>query len=96
MQYAILGLWSAMNSGVVAHAESVERALTLLAGCQDPRGGWGYQVSRNRGDGDVTFCRTAAALGSMYVCADYLGLSKTPDSHQDEREINRYVQQGSQ
>ncbi len=91
MQYAVLGLWSAMNSGVSVGAQPVERVAKMIASCQEKNGGWGYQVWANRGDEDITFCRTAAALGSLYVCADYLGFSKTKPDEDDKNEIKTII-----
>ncbi|MHB8970360.1 MAG: HEAT repeat domain-containing protein [Pirellulaceae bacterium] len=80
LQYAALGAWSAKAVGVDISADSLRNLGNYLLRVQDPSGGWGYQGS-DRG----TFVRTpqapirpslvAAGLGSLYVTADFLGMS---------------------
>ncbi len=80
LQYAALGAWSAKMVGVDVPAESMRNLANFILRVQDPDGHWGYQ-----GNDPGTFTRVkqydvrpslaAAGLGSLYVTADFLGLS---------------------
>ncbi len=80
-QYAVLGMWAAKSVGLNPSRESVDKVANWLLRTQDPSGTWGYQ-----GADPGTFTRVpqsktshsmgAAGLGSVYVAADFLGLSR--------------------
>lgn len=84
-QYAVLALWSLERSGIPIQAESVQRVCQWLLRTQDPSGAWAYQ-GRDPGVGnynriqqastDIRLSMLAAGLGSTYICADLLGVSK--------------------
>lgn len=81
LQYAVLGAWAARAVGMDFPRESMIDVLNYLLRVQDPSGAFGYQ-----GTDPGTFVRVpqeavrpslaAAGLGSVYVAADFLGLSK--------------------
>jgi len=90
-QYAVLGSWTSQRSGALQVApEVVERVCNWLIRTQDPSGGWGYQ-GNDPGEGNyqriqqqnVRHALAAAGLGSLYICADLLGVV---DIQQPERE----------
>ncbi len=80
-QYAALGLWSAKHSGCRVSDDIVVNLLHYVLRVQDPSGAWGYQ-----GNDPGTFTRviqapirpslSAAGLGTLYVLADLLGMSR--------------------
>ncbi len=82
-QYAVLSLWSLERSGIAVPADSVQRVCQWLLRTQDPSGVWGYQGA-DPGPGNYNRIRQsetrlsmlAAGLGSTYICADLLGVSK--------------------
>lgn len=84
-QYAMLALWTAYRNGFDEKTieQRVVPACNWLVRAQDPRGGWGYQnvdpggYTRRQQD-EITLSTTAAALGSLYICGDILGLSAVP------------------
>jgi hypothetical protein len=86
-QYGVLASWEAKKNGFVVPVDSVERVLMWLMRTQDPSGGWGYQgidpgpgtsneitLVKQKAD-EVRHGLSAAGLGSVYICADLLGLS---------------------
>ena len=84
-QYAVLSLWSLERSGIAIPTESVQSVCQWLLRTQDPGGAWAYQ-GRDPGAGnynrvpqspaDIRLSMAAAGLGSTYICADLLGVSK--------------------
>ena len=78
-QYAALGLWMADLVGISVPQQNVEKLCGWLMRTQDPSGGWGYhgndpgsmsRVAQN----EVRPSLVAAGLGSVYICADLLGI----------------------
>lgn len=81
-QYPTLALWLAINHGLNVPVASIERDCGWLLRTQDPSGAWGYQgddrgayerISQN----EIRPALVAAGLGSVYICADLLGLHET-------------------
>ncbi len=82
LQYPVLALWAARNAGLEVDNKVMADVVNYVLRVQDPSGAWGYQ-----GNDPGTFTRvpqtelkrslTAAGLGSLYVGADFLGMSKT-------------------
>ncbi len=80
-QYAVLGLWSARQHGIAVPHETVEKVANWLIRTQDPGGAWGYQ-----GNDPGNYQRVkqtplrpslaAAGLGSTYISAHMLGLTR--------------------
>jgi hypothetical protein len=78
-QYGALSAWEGTQRGFRFPIERVELVATWLLKTQDPSGGFGYQ-----GNVSATFAPvpqtqiklslTAAGLGSLYICADLLGV----------------------
>ena len=79
-QYAVLAMWESRQVGIPFRLSMAERVLDWLLRTQDPSGGFGYQgrvatsINVLIEQDDVRQSRTAAGLGSVYVCADLLGL----------------------
>ena len=78
-QYGALGMWSCQYAGLTVPIENWERLSNWLLRTQDPSGGYGYQgvdsgsfslVQQNA----VRQSMTAAALGSVAICAKSLSL----------------------
>ena len=77
----MLGAWAAKQVGLQFSNEMMADVVNYLLRVQDPSGAWGYQ-----GNDPGTFTRVpqtairpslvAAGLGSVYVAADFLGMSK--------------------
>ncbi len=86
-QYAVLSLWTAHTTRAYPLDEGtirdVEEVCNWLIRTQDPSGGWGYQ-GQDPGIGnyqripqfDVQHSLSAAGCGSVYICADLLGLTR--------------------
>ncbi|MDX1948161.1 MAG: prenyltransferase/squalene oxidase repeat-containing protein [Pirellulaceae bacterium] len=80
-QYAALGLWNAIRQGGFnIPMDRVERLCGWLLRTQDPSGAWGYQgVDPGNGNrvpqSDIRPSLVAAGLGSLYICADLLGIT---------------------
>jgi hypothetical protein len=81
-QYAVLANWTADRSGVIpADTQSIVKVCNWLMRTQDRSGGWGYQgkdpQSFNLVEQEmVQNSLSAAGIGSIYVCADLLRLTK--------------------
>jgi hypothetical protein len=78
-QYAALSYWEAHRSGFHIDGPSVENLAEWLMKSQDPGGCWGYQgkvtTTSQLVKQDETNCSMlAAGLGSLYICADLLGM----------------------
>jgi hypothetical protein len=91
-QYAVLSLWILKNSGMDIPDESfdqlenaVQRVSKWLLRTQDPSGAWGYHgddpgsYNRTRQQ-EIRHSMVAAGLGSTYICADLLGITKQLES----------------
>ncbi len=79
-QYAALGLWMADASGLDIPQPAVERLCGWLMRTQDPAGAWGYHGVDPGGmtrvaQSQVRPSLAAAGLGSVYICADLLGIT---------------------
>jgi hypothetical protein len=89
-QYGVLSAWEATQSGFAIPQESIEAVTLWLLktqdrggrrskGVVDNGGGFGYQGVVSETDGlvaqsDVKPSMSAAGLGSLFICADLLGL----------------------
>lgn len=102
-QYAILCTWMAKRAGAQIDTGMVQKTTEWLIRTQDPSGGWGYLGNESGGAGSgrikqvqdtehdlIEPSTCAAALGSLYICADLLNVrikdpregkrdSETPD-----------------
>lgn len=79
-QHVMLALWEATQAGFDVPQSVVERAALWFLKTQDPSGAFGYQgvVSDSFTpvpQSDVRHSPAAAAMGSLYICADLLGLA---------------------
>ncbi len=82
LQYGVLGLWSAKNAGLQVPEKSIVDVVNYVIRVQDPSGAWGYQGKDPGGYTRVPQTKIrpslcAAGAGSLYVGADFLGMSKT-------------------
>jgi hypothetical protein len=81
-QYPVLGLWLAANHGIDVPSSAIERTCIWLVKTQDVSGAWGYKGTepatfQRMQQGDVRPSVAAAGLGSLYICADLLGITTT-------------------
>jgi len=79
-QYAALAMWEASHHGIPISYPLVARTADWLLRTQDISGGWGYHPTDPDNHNlleqtNVRLSLTAAALGSLYICTDLLGLS---------------------
>jgi hypothetical protein len=79
-QYPTLGLWLAVNSGIEVPVSAIERVCGWLLRTQDPTGAWGYQGEdpghyQRVNQSEIKPALVAAGLGSIYMCADILGVN---------------------
>lgn len=96
-QYAVLALWEAAHAKVESPLTSWEGVTNFLLRCQDPRGGYGYQARDPGNDtlirqSDITPTRTAAGVGSLYICQDYLRLGSAGAANTDKPAALRRVE----
>ena len=78
-QYGVLSAWEATQVGFRVPLQSVEEVTIWLLRTQDPTGQYGYQGKLSDGSKLVAQketrpSMTAAGMGSLYICADLLGL----------------------
>lgn len=90
-QFAVLGLWSAANLGIDVRAAPMEHCANYLVRVQDLKSGWGFSPN-DPGKGipprlqpGVSTSPTWAALGSLSLLADYLGLKKSFEPEDNEK-----------
>jgi hypothetical protein len=92
-QYPALGLWLAINNGIDVPVNSLERVCGWLVRTQDPSGGWGYwgedpgNYNKRVNQNEIRPSLVAAAMGTLYVCADVLGIHNS----QPEEEKKSYA-----
>lgn len=89
-QYPTLGLWLAMSNGLTVPIDAVERDCAWLLRTQDPSGAWGYQGQdpesfQRVAQMEIRPALVAAGLGSLYICADMLGVSRVQPSEQQTK-----------
>jgi hypothetical protein len=84
-QYGVLGIWMAKNFAEIdIPVEKMEGVMGWLMRTQDPSGGYGYQGIDSPGGGrvaqnGVTPTLSAAGVGSAYIMADMLQVTKRVD-----------------
>ncbi|MFZ1935997.1 MAG: prenyltransferase/squalene oxidase repeat-containing protein [Thermoguttaceae bacterium] len=89
-QYGVLSSWKAKRAGFSIPIESIEKVTTWLLKTQDPSGAFGYQGNVAEGAGlvpqqEIRPSMTAAASGSLYVCASILGLTQAKKQEEEEK-----------
>mgnify|MGYP000430467303 FL=1 len=95
-QYAVLSAWEAAQAGFSMSQTSLENVAIWLLKTQDPSGGFGYQgkvaddFTPVKQSG-VKHSMTAAGMGSLYICADLLGLGSRPERRDDLPVVFREV-----
>ncbi len=88
VQYVALAMWEAKRAGFDVPQPMVEGLAEWLLRTQDPSGGFGYQGNVSPTwqpvpQSSVRLSLTAAGLGSLYICADMLGLSEQAPQQED-------------
>jgi hypothetical protein len=87
-QYGVLSSWIAKNAGFNVPFDSMEKVANWLLKTQDPSGGFGYQGTVAEGalvaQEAISPSMSAAASGSLYICADFLHLIEKKEK-QDEK-----------
>ncbi len=99
-QYAALGMWMADLAGLDVPQSAKERLCGWLLRTQDPSGGWGYHgvdpgsMSRVP-QSSVRPSLVVAGLGSLYICADLLGITDPKEEVSESKvpPVLREVQQ---
>jgi hypothetical protein len=89
-QYPALGLWLAVNNGLELPVAAIEKTCAWLLRTQDPSGAWGYQGTdpgrlERVTQSELRPAMVAAGLGSLYVCADMLGLSEADEPEEEAK-----------
>ncbi len=79
-QYGVLSAWEATQAGGKVSDDAIHAVMLWLLKTQDPGGGFGYQgkVAAHGAlvkQTEVRHSMTAAGAGSLYICADLLGLT---------------------
>jgi len=87
-QYPTLGLWLAINNGIEVQLSAIERICAWLLRTQDPSGGWGYWGQdpgnyQRVNQSDIKPALVAAGLGSLYICADMLGVNEVKPASEE-------------
>ena len=97
-QYAVLSAWEAAQAGFSMSRTSLENVAIWLLKTQDPSGGFGYQGTVSDDftpvkQSGVKHSMAAAGMGSLYICADLLGLGSRPERRDDLPVVFREVKQ---
>ncbi len=95
-QYAVLSAWEAAQVGFTMSQTSLENVAIWLLKTQDPSGGFGYQGNVSDDftpvkQSGVKHSMVAAGMGSLYICADLLGLGSRPERRDDLPVVFREV-----
>ena len=77
-QYAVLAMWTAKNTGHRIPPAAVISVCKWLMTSRDASGGWVYHPYDSSHERKVTVSLSAAGLGSIYICADILGIKIKP------------------
>ncbi len=86
-QYGCLGFWEAYQKGIPINAGAIDRAAEWLMTTQDPNGGWGYQGKVGGKKQDNVGCSmVSAAMGSLLICADLVGILEAGTGEEEEEE----------
>ncbi len=88
-QYGVLSSWVAKKAGFSVSNESIEKVTNWLLKTQDPSGAFGYQGNIATGatlapQSEIRPSMTAAASGSLYICASLLGLINKREQKEDK------------
>jgi hypothetical protein len=87
-QYPTLALWLAINNGIDVPLSAIERDCGWLLRTQDPSGAWGYHGVdpghyQRVPQSEIRPALVAAGLGSLYICADLLGLHQAKPEREE-------------
>lgn len=88
-QYGVLSAWTAMRAGFKIPTEQIDAVTIWLLRTQDPSGGFGYQGILGEGNtlvkqNEIRPGLSAAGLGSVYICANMLGISSKLEKREEE------------
>ncbi len=80
-QYGCLSAWEAFQKGISINTASIDGIARWLINTQDPSGAWGYQGAVGAPDKlveqtEITCSTVSAAMGSLLICADLVGILK--------------------
>ncbi len=98
-QYGVLSAWEATQVGFRVPQETVEKVAEWLLRTQDPSGQYGYQGTVSDSFKPVKqkqtkISMTAAGMGSVYICADLLGVVDRAKRDRDLPLALKEVQEG--
>ena len=85
-QYPTMALWLAANNGYTVPPSALEKACAWLIRTQDPSGAWGYKgqdpgsLGQRVPQSEIRPALAAAGLGSVFICADALGVRRIEPS----------------
>ena len=89
-QYGVLSSWVASRHGFNIPLDSIDAVANWLLRTQDPSGGFGYQGNLAPNprhlvpQTEIRPSMTAAGSGSLYVCANLLGLSDKREKKKED------------
>jgi hypothetical protein len=87
-QHVVLCSWEAIHAGFHVPWGSIEKVATWLLKTQDPSGAYGYQGNVSDSftpikQGPIRPSLSAAGLGSVYICANLLGVAAEREVRHD-------------
>lgn len=90
-QYGCLSLWTLEQAGKPIRRSVLDKTCDWLLRTQDPSGAFGYQGKIGNTSSyelveqeGIRLSMVAAAMGSLYICADTLGLEKAAMADEDD------------
>jgi hypothetical protein len=96
-QYGVLSAWIASKQGFHVPRDSVEAFTDWLVRTQDPSGAFAYQardpgrgnsrIRQDTGQEGLRLSMSPAALGSLYIAADMLGIDLKRNRAEEQQEI---------
>lgn len=95
-QYGALAFWEAFQKGVPINTGSIDRVARWLIATQDPSGAWGYQGVIGSPDklvpqNEITCSMVSAAMGSLLICADLVGILEPGAGDEEESGLPQLV-----
>ncbi|MGI9456747.1 MAG: hypothetical protein ACR2NU_09305 [Aeoliella sp.] len=91
-QYGCLGAWEAFQKGIPISTGGLDGVARWLIATQDPSGGWGYQGAVAPGgqlvkQTEITCSMVSAAMGSLLICADLVGILQPGSAVEEENPL---------
>lgn len=99
-QYGCLGFWEAYQKGMPINTGSIDGAARWLINTQDPSGAWGYQgvlgvPGKLVKQEEITCSMVSAAMGSLLICADLVGILQPGAATEDKESLPSWVKMKS-